>query len=168
MPAAFWEVCYPASTSIQLKKFSDCNFRLVPDKRITERLFDVLAILSGFIAAISLVLLSIFDVRHYSTVHGVLLVVNILGLSFSGIFTVSEFRWLSKDYAAYHQLKIAYIAKAIIVTVLVTLSIALGVSWLHHLGAAPILEWIVGFGVTFYYLTFVYDLRAPEGCIRLG
>jgi hypothetical protein len=141
--------------------------RLIPDMRIRERLFNVLAIISGFIGAISLVLLSIFDKRHYSTVHGVLLVLHILGLSFSGIFTVSEFHWISKGYAAYHQLKIAYIAKAIIVTVLVTLSIALGISWLHNLTATPILEWIVGFGVTFYYLTFVYDLCTPEGCIHL-
>jgi hypothetical protein len=47
-----------------------------------------------------------------------------------------QFRWVSKDYPMYDQLRIAYIMKAVITSILIILAIALGICMLKKLGAA--------------------------------
>lgn len=59
--------------------------------RRRERVFSSLAILGAFIGGAGLILLSIFDTQRYpSVVHRVFLLVFILGVGLSAIFTVIE------------------------------------------------------------------------------
>jgi len=51
-----------------------------------------------------------------------------LGVVASAIFTVVEFRWLSKDFIYVRALRIAYIVKAAIASILVVLGIAFAVA----------------------------------------
>ncbi|KAF8968100.1 hypothetical protein BDZ97DRAFT_1975552 [Flammula alnicola] len=119
--------------------------RLMPNMRKRERVFSILAILGSFIA------------------HRVFLLVFIVGVGLSAIFSIIEYRWL----------KIAYIAKAIIASTLILLAIAFAVAlfkattlvvripWLSS--SRAILEWTIAFGFTLYLLTFWYDLKQSKG-----
>ncbi|KAG5652768.1 hypothetical protein H0H81_003706 [Sphagnurus paluster] len=89
------------------------------------------------------------------------------GVGLSAIFTVIEFRWISKDFRDVRKLKIAYIAKAIIATILILLAIAFAVALFRNNNVGAVLEWTIAFGFTFYLLTFFYDLRQARG-VRKG
>ena len=64
--------------------------RLLPNMRKRERLFSILAILGSLIGAVGLLLLSIFDIRRYSGAHHSFLVVFIVGVALSAIFSTIE------------------------------------------------------------------------------
>jgi len=89
-----------------------------------------------------------------------------LGVALSAIFTVWEFRWISKDFEEV-RLKHAYIAKAIIATTLVLLAIGFDDGSRHDNTTATfvggILEWVIGFAFVFYLPTFYFDLRMSKG-----
>ncbi|KAG6865897.1 hypothetical protein C0991_010730 [Blastosporella zonata] len=86
-----------------------------------------------------------------------------VGVGLSAIFTIVEYRWISKDFIEVRKLRIAYIAKAIIAGLLIILSVAFAVTLFVIPDVGAILEWIIAFGFTFYLLTFVYDLRQAKG-----
>ncbi len=58
--------------------------------RRRERVFSCLAILGSFIGGCGLILLSIFDTKRHPTLHRVFLLVFIVGVALSAIFTVVE------------------------------------------------------------------------------
>lgn len=58
--------------------------------RTRERVFSVLAILGSFIGACGIILLSIFDTKRHPTLHRVFLLVFIVGVALSAIFTCVE------------------------------------------------------------------------------
>ncbi|KIJ15157.1 hypothetical protein PAXINDRAFT_12073 [Paxillus involutus ATCC 200175] len=99
--------------------------------RRRERVLGILAIVGAFIAMWGLVLLSGFDIQRYPTLHSIFLLVFMLGVALSALFTVLEYRWLAHDYAHMHKLRRAYIAKAVIGGTLVVLAIVFGVAMFY-------------------------------------
>ena len=69
----------------------NCSFvRLIPNMRRRERVFSSLAILGSFFGGAGLILLSGFDTKRYTTLHRLFLLIFILGVGLSAIFTVIE------------------------------------------------------------------------------
>ena len=58
--------------------------------RTRERVFSVLAILGSFIGGCGLILLTTFDTKRYSTPHRIFLLVFMVGVALSAIFTIVE------------------------------------------------------------------------------
>ncbi|KAH6913150.1 Frag1/DRAM/Sfk1 [Coprinopsis sp. MPI-PUGE-AT-0042] len=141
--------------------------RLVPHMRTRERVLSILAILGSVMAAAGLILLSIFDTKRHATLHRVFLFIFMLGVALSAIFTVIEFRWISKEYREMRALKKAYKLKVVLVIILIALAIAFGVNLSKRIDAAAVLEWTISFIFTFYILTYFYDLRQSKG-VRKG
>ncbi|KAG9311900.1 Frag1/DRAM/Sfk1 [Chiua virens] len=141
--------------------------RLTPEFHVWERIFARLAITGAFIAMCGLGLLSGFDTGRYPTPHLCFLLVFLVGVALSAIFTVIEYRWLSEDYPEVEKLKRAYIAKAVIGLTLVVLAIVFGATIFPAANVGGVIEWSIAFGFTLYLLTFVYDLWAA-GATRRG
>ncbi|KAJ8502927.1 hypothetical protein ONZ45_g11319 [Pleurotus djamor] len=99
---------------------------------------------------------------RYPTHHRLFLLVFLLGVVLSAIFTVIEYRWISKDYDEERYLRKAYAAKAIIAGVLIVLAIAFAVAMFHSYDVGAILEWVIAFGFTSYIITFYFDLRQSK------
>lgn len=137
--------------------------RLIADMRRREKVFSILAILGSFIGGCGLILLSIFDTKRFTSLHRVFLLVFIVGVGLSAIFTIIEFRWISKDFVEIRRLKIAYLAKALIAGLLILLAIAFAIALYQSTNVGAVLEWTIAFGYTFYLLTFVYDLYMSKG-----
>ncbi|KAJ4480040.1 Frag1/DRAM/Sfk1 [Lentinula aciculospora] len=137
--------------------------RLVPDMRTRERVFSSLAILGSVLGGAGLILLSIFDVRRHKPFHDSFLLVFIVGVALSAIFTVVEFRWIHKDFQYAPLLKRSYWMKSVIAGVLIILAIAFAGTEFKVVNVGAIFEWIIAMGFTFYLLTFYYDLRQSKG-----
>ncbi|KAF5327275.1 hypothetical protein D9619_004241 [Psilocybe cf. subviscida] len=136
--------------------------RLMPNMRRRERVFSILAILGALIGGAGLILLSVFDTKRFPSVHRIFLLVFIVGVALSAIFSIVEYRWISKDFSNFQRLKIAYIAKGIIASILIALAIVFAVTLFQAPNVGGIFEWIIAFGFTFYLLTFWYDLRMSK------
>jgi len=67
-------------------------FRLPPNMRVREKVFSVLAILSSVVGGAALILLSVFDTKRYTTVHRLFLLIFMLGVWLTAIFSVVEVR----------------------------------------------------------------------------
>ena len=116
----------------------------MPHLRTRERVFGSLAVLAAFIGGVGLVLLSIFDTKRHVSLHRLFLLIYMIGVAFSALFTIVEvrlgplfrfilysciqFRWISKDYHYVRTLKRGYIAKALIAGALIILAIAFGIT----------------------------------------
>ncbi|RDB25519.1 Protein sfk1 [Hypsizygus marmoreus] len=137
--------------------------RLLPNMRRRERVFAILSVLSSFLGGCGLILLTIFDTKRHTTLHRVFLLLFMVGVALSAIFTVVEYRWISREFVGVRQLKISYMLKAIIVGILILLAIAFGVALYQSYNTGAVLEWTIAFGFTFYLLTFYYDLRQAKG-----
>ncbi|KAL9714297.1 hypothetical protein Ac2012v2_002610 [Leucoagaricus gongylophorus] len=137
--------------------------RLVAHTRRRETVLGVLAMLGSFIGGLGLLLLSILDTKRHSSAHRAFLLVFIIGVALSAIFTILEYRWLSKDFVEARKLRYAYVTKAIIALTLICLAIAFGITLYESRDVGAVLEWVIAFGFTFYLLTFFYDLRLSKG-----
>ncbi|KAK2460989.1 hypothetical protein APHAL10511_007459 [Amanita phalloides] len=140
--------------------------RLLPIMRRRERILSILAIAGSVIGGMGLILLSVFDTRRFTSLHRAFLLVFMVGVALSAIFIIAEYRWLSKDFIHATYLRIAYVTKATIAGILILLSIAFAVALYRSHSAGAVLEWIIGFGFTFYLLTFFFDLRNSKGRYR--
>jgi hypothetical protein len=75
-----------------------------------------------------------------------------VGVALSAIFTIIEFRWISKDFGGATRLRRAYWMKGVIATILIALAIAFGItlyadsSRLQDVAGA--LEWTISLGYT--------------------
>lgn len=114
--------------------------------RKREKTFSILAILSSIVAGCGLILLSIFDTKRHTTLHRLFLLIFMVGVWLTAIFSVVEvrhqpsvgfshadlappqYRWLSKSYADAGRLRLAYRIKGTIALILILLSIAFGVA----------------------------------------
>lgn len=96
--------------------------------RRRERVFSALAILGSFIGGCGLILLSVFDTKRHSSLHRVFLLVFIVGVGLSAIFTVVEYRWISHDFVELRKLKRAYVVKGAIAAALILLAIAFAIA----------------------------------------
>jgi hypothetical protein len=81
---------------------------------------------------------------------------------------VFQYRWISKNFTYLRELRVAYIVKGVIVSILVILAIAFGAALFTRKAdnAGAILEWTISLGFTFYLLTFYFDLRQAKGVPR--
>ena len=67
-----------------------CTFSLVAHTRRRETVLGVLAMLGSFIGGLGLLLLSILDTKRHSSAHRAFLLVFIIGVALSAIFTILE------------------------------------------------------------------------------
>ncbi|KAF5367073.1 hypothetical protein D9758_003914 [Tetrapyrgos nigripes] len=137
--------------------------RLMPNMRTRERVCGTLAVLGSFIGGAGLILLSIFDTKRHSSLHRLFLLIFMIGVALSAVFTIIEYRWISKDFRGVRQLKVGYWMKAIIAGILIVLAIAFAVELFNNVDVGGILEWCIAFGFTVYLLTFYFDLRQSKG-----
>ena len=131
--------------------------------RRREKAFSTLAVIGSFIGGAGLILLSIFDTGRHRSLHRIFLLVFIVGVGLSAIFTIVEYRWINKDYDGQRKLRIAYIAKGIIAVILIILAIVFAITLYTTANVGAVIEWVIAFGYTFYLLTFFYDLRMSRG-----
>lgn len=61
--------------------------------RRRERAFSIMAILGSFLGGAGLILLSVFDTKRHPSAHRAFLLVFIVGVGLSAIFTVIEVRY---------------------------------------------------------------------------
>nr|GAT50192.1 predicted protein [Mycena chlorophos] len=149
--------------SLVIERYLRHSGRLVPTMRRRQEVYGVLATVGAFIGGAGLILLSVFDTKRFPHLHRVFLLVFMAGVAISALFTVVEYRWLSKDYEFLRELRIAYVVKGVFVLVLVALAIAFGVLLETNLNAGAVVEWTISFLFTFYLLTYYYDLRQAKG-----
>jgi len=157
--------------SLVIERWLRHSGRLIPNMRRREKVFSSLAIFGSFIGGCGLILLTIFDTKRHTGLHRVFLLIFILGVALSAIFTIFEFRWISKEFVEVKKLKRAYIIKAIIAGLLILLAIGFAIALYqgskHDNERATfvggVLEWVIAFGFVFYLLTFYFDLRMSKG-----
>ncbi|KAJ6468397.1 Frag1/DRAM/Sfk1 [Mycena sanguinolenta] len=154
--------------SLVIERYLRHSGRLIPTMRRREKVFNALAVLGAVVGGAGLIFLSIFDTKRHMNLHRGFLLMFMVGVALSAIFTCIEYRWIGKDFFYLRQLRIAYIVKAIIVTILVVLAIAFAAALFSQKGkdAGAVLEWTISLGFTFYLLTFYYDLRQAKGVQR--
>lgn len=110
--------------------------------RRLERTLDVLSVLAGFMAAVCLILLAVFDTRRHPGLHRLFLLLFMLGVVLSALFTTIEYRRLGETFTGHPILKISYRFKQVVVFAEVSLSVAFGVTMYRKLhNVAAILEW---------------------------
>jgi len=137
--------------------------RLLPEFRKRERAMSALACAGAFFGGAGLILLSIFDTKRHPSLHRVFLLVFVLGVALSAIFTVLEFRWLNKEFEQnVTRLRNIYILKGIIAAALIVFAIIFGSLLDVRQNVAAVFEWAIAFGFTFYLLTFWWDLRQSK------
>lgn len=152
--------------SLVVERWLRHSGRLIPQMRRRERALSILAIFGSFIGGAGLILLSVFDTKRHPSAHRAFLLVFIVGVGLSAIFTVIEYRWISKDFEELRKLKFAYILKGTIAAILILCAIAFAIALFNATDVGAILEWIIAFGYTFYLLTFFFDLRLAKGAHR--
>ncbi|KAF8590713.1 hypothetical protein K439DRAFT_1329151 [Ramaria rubella] len=148
--------------SLSMERWLRHSGRLHPNMRTREKVFASLAIFGALLGGAGLILLSIFDTKRHMELHRVFLLIFMVGVAISAIFTVLEFRWLNKQYTHSSKLRRSYLTKAGIVMVLVILAIVFGSLMDSKPNVGAILEWVIAFGFTFYLLTFFFDLRMAK------
>ncbi|CAZ86490.1 unnamed protein product [Tuber melanosporum] len=125
-----------------------------------ESTMDWLALATGSLGAVSLILLSVFDTQRHVSLHRLFLFLFMLGVVLSAIFTTIEYWRLGRVYVEHPILRKSYWIKTGIVVIEVVLSVAFGTTmYKRKANAAAVLEWLVAFFFTFYVLSFFYDLR---------
>ncbi|KAI0787779.1 Frag1/DRAM/Sfk1 family-domain-containing protein [Fomes fomentarius] len=149
--------------SLLVERWLRHDGRLVANMRRRERVLSSLAILGSFIGGCGLILLSIFDTKRYTNPHRLFLLIFIVGVGLSAIFTILQYWWISQDFVEIRKLKAAYIAKGVIVGILLLLAIAFAVLLFKAADAGAIVEWTIAYGFTFYLLTFFWDLQMSKG-----
>lgn len=69
---------------------------LVPNMRTREKVFSVLSTIFAGIGGAGLILLSVFDTKRHSTLHRLFLLIFMVGVAFSALFTCIEVRLMDK------------------------------------------------------------------------
>jgi hypothetical protein len=151
-----------------LERFLRNHGRLVDNFRRRERVFAWLAVLGSIIGGAGLILLSVFDTLRHPSLHRLFLLIFMVGVALSALFTIIEFRWINKDFqGGAPRLRTAYMMKGGIALTLIALAIAFGGTLYGKstasTDAAAVLEWTIAIGYTLYLLTFWYDLRLSKG-----
>ncbi|KAH8145560.1 uncharacterized protein LAJ45_10360 [Morchella importuna] len=128
--------------------------------RRLEKGLDWASILAGAMGAVSLILLSVFDTARHPSLHRLFLLLFMLGVVLSALFTTLEYRRLGNVFIERSFLKISYRIKQAIVVLEICLSIVFGATmYKKKHNVAAIFEWLVAFIFTFYVLSFFFDLR---------
>ncbi|KZT33973.1 hypothetical protein SISSUDRAFT_992450 [Sistotremastrum suecicum HHB10207 ss-3] len=152
--------------SLSIERWLRHRGRLLPNMRTREKVCSVLSVIGAVIGSAGIILLSIFDTQRHPSLHRLFLLIFIVGVAISAIFTVAEYAWLHKDFVYYYKLRRSYMAKSIIALILIAAAIAFGIVLDSKPDVGGVLEWFIAFGFTFYLLTFWYDLRQAVGSKR--
>ena len=72
--------------------------------RKREHVFAAFAILGSFIGGVGLICLAAFDTKRYTSLHRIFLLVFILGVGISAIFSVIEVRSVASTTAHFQTL----------------------------------------------------------------
>jgi len=157
-------VCFFASLFIE--RWLRHSGRLMPNMRTREKVFGSLAVFGAFLGGLGLILLSVFDTKRFTKLHRGFLLLFMLGVALSAIFSIIEYRWISKEYADVTHLRRSYIVKAVIAGILIILAIAFAILLFTHTEVGAVLEWVIAVGFVLYFLTFYYDLKQSKGMQR--
>lgn len=107
-----------------------------------EKGLDWASIISGAAGAAGLVLLAVFDTARHPALHSTFLLVFMLGIVCSALFTTLEYRRLGKAFIERTFLKLSYRFKQVVIVLEVTLSVAFGITTLSAINdPAAVLEW---------------------------
>ena len=68
------------------------DLRLMPHMRTRERVFSTLSVIGAALGGAGLILLAVYDTARYTREHRVFLLVFMLGVTLSAIFTIVEVR----------------------------------------------------------------------------
>lgn len=110
--------------------------------RRLERTLDGLAVCAAALGGLALPLLAGFDTRRHERLHKLFLLLFMLGVIFSALFTTIEYRRLGRTFTEHPVLKLSYRFKQAVVCIDIALAIAFGVTMFRKLSnAAAILEW---------------------------
>jgi len=143
-----------------------------------EQPLALLSVFFGFIAALGLILLTIFDAFNYSTLHWTFALVFFIGLAISGMLNVWEVNLLHKDHPKSRLLKWSHRFKFIILVLAIICLIAMIALMFicstsankydaqGHLSSScntedstsAVLEWCIAFLFSFYLATIVMDM----------
>ena len=118
--------------------------RLTPNYSRREVWLSICAILAAIVGAAGLIFLSIFDTKHYPTVHDSMLGVFIGGYIISAIFICAEYQRLGIHFREHRILRISFWIKLCFILVELGLAIAFGVTQLKaQWNVAGVLEWTI-------------------------
>jgi hypothetical protein len=137
--------------------------QLVPNRGWFDKLCACFSILFAIAGALGLILLSIFDTKHYPKRHDGFLVMFIVGYIISAIFICAEYLRLGLFYRSQHRiLLISFMIKLGFIIIEAGLAIGFAVCASSDNKAkknpGAILEWVIAFVFTGYVLSFVVDL----------
>ncbi|KAF1979617.1 hypothetical protein BU23DRAFT_496338 [Bimuria novae-zelandiae CBS 107.79] len=123
---------------------------------------SIMAMCSGIVAGLGLILLAILDTFRFHEEHAVLLLVCFLGLVSSMVLTTVVYWDQARTPSPFRRLRVYCIASAIIVF----LDAGLGVSFytlmqLYFWRVSGILEWVMAFTGAFYLWVFVGFVSVP-------
>jgi len=143
-----------------------------------EKPLAIFSILFGFIAALGLILLTIFDAFNHSTLHWTFALIFFVGLAISGILNVTEINRLHKDHPKSKLLKWSHRVKLVII-VLAVISLIAMIVLMAVCGTSKnkydaqgnlsntcniedslsaVFEWCIAFLFSFYLATLIMDM----------
>lgn len=137
--------------------------QLVPNKGWFDKLCAIFSIFFAIAGALGLILLSIFDTKHYPKRHDGFLAMFIAGYVISAVLICAEYLRLGIFYRSQHRiLLVSFAIKLAFIIIEVGLAIGFGVCMGSHQKSkknpGAILEWVIAFVFTGYVLSFVIDL----------
>ncbi|KAK8183510.1 Frag1/DRAM/Sfk1 [Phyllosticta capitalensis] len=126
---------------------------------------SVLAMVSGVVAGLGLILLAIMDTFRFHEEHHVLLLVCFSGLAMSSLSTTLVYFDQTKKPSPFRLLRLYCSASAAIVAIEVILGVAFtALMYMSYWRTAGVLEWTMAFIGCFYMLAFVgFVAVPPEG-----
>ncbi len=132
--------------------------RLTPTYSKWEAFLSVCGIIFAIAGAAGLILLSIFDTKHYPKTHDAMLGLFIGGYVISAIFICAEYQRLGIHFRHHSVLRNSFWLKLAFIIVELSLAIAFGVTqYKKHYNVSAILEWIIALIYIFYVWSFIID-----------
>lgn len=134
------------------------NGRLMPNHRRREKWSSICAIVCAFVGQLGILFVSIFNTRYFSDTHSDFLIVFIVFVGVSSLFSIYEYFYLDRHYKDY--LAITFSLWYKVAWFIIELAMAVGFAGTRsrHVNASAGLEWAVAFFYPFYTLIIAYDL----------
>jgi len=134
--------------------------RIVANSSTVQKVLSVGAMVGAAIGTAGLILLSVFDTLRHPRLHDTFLLVFMIGVLLSAVFTVIEF-WLLERHDKWHRgLVWSFWMKVFFFFVELALAVAFGVLKAKQIwDTDAILEWIVAIVFVGYLLIFLFDLH---------